>query len=391
MSNIEDENCCVICKGTFSENEKSVTVSKKGLLTLISYSEKRELLDLTEYLNERNSTSPIGKVLVHAKCRRDFTDKKRLFSSSSSSTEEPAAKKLRSSLSPFNWNDDCMFCGKHAQVDPRHPDRAQVYQVTTLHFRDKVLEWCDTRGDTWAAEVQNRLHGCIDLVAAEAIYHSNCYTMFMLNKKATPETTVKGRPEDQDMRQWFDALCNWLESEGDADLYTLSELQAKMVEFSGGADVYSIKRLKQKLEDRYKEFIFFAEIEGRSNVVCFRNMASYIINEKWYSEKKDDIQDEANRIVTAAAKIIKSAIRESKYDPKKYPTNDDIANAEQSKSWIPQHLQTLLMHIVPSKLKQSSIGHCIIQAARPRSDITPTLFGLGVEVDHVFGSKWLNN
>lgn len=135
----------------------------------------------------------------------------------------------------------------------------------------------------------------------------------------------------------------------------------------------------------------FAEIEGRSNVVCFRNMASYIINEKWYSEKKDDIQDEANRIVTAAAKIINSAIRESKYDPKKYPTNDDIANAEQSKSWIPQHLQTLLMHIVPSKLKQSSIGHCILQAARPRSVITPTLFGLGVEVDHVFGSKWLNN
>ena len=49
------------------------------------------------------------------------------------------------------------------------------------------------------------------------------------------------------------------------------------------------------------------------------------------------------------------------------------------------------MHIVPSKLKQSSIGHCILQAARPRSVITPTLFGLGVEVDHVFGSKWLNN
>ena len=48
--------------------------------------------------------------------------------------------------------------------------------------------------------------------------------------------------------------------------------------------------------------------------------------------------------------------------------------------------------ILPSlQLKQTSIGHAIIQAARPRSVITPTLFGLGVELDHVFGSKWLIN
>lgn len=50
-------------------------------------------------------------------------------------------------------------------------------------------------------------------------------------------------------------------------------------------------------------------------------------------------------------------------------------------------------HIVSSELKKNSIGHCILQAARPRSVIAPILFGLGVEVkvDHVFGSKWLNN
>ena len=62
-----------------------------------------------------------------------------------------------------------------------------------------------------------------------------------------------------------------------------------------------------------------------------------------------------------------------------------------SKAWIPHHLQTLLMYIVSSERKQNSIGHCIVQAARPRSVIKPTLFGLGVEVDHVFGSKWLTN
>ena len=41
------------------------------------------------------------------------------------------------------------------------------------------------------------------------------------------------------------------------------------------------------------------------------------------------------------------------------------------------------------ELKQSSISQCILKAVKPRSIIPPTLFGLGVELDHVFGSRWL--
>ena len=33
-----------------------------------------------------------------------------------------------------------------------------------------------------ASEVQKRLCGCLDLVAADAIYHTNCYWWFLLNK-----------------------------------------------------------------------------------------------------------------------------------------------------------------------------------------------------------------
>ncbi len=114
-------------------------------------------------------------------------------------------------------------------------------------------------------------------------------------------------------------------------------------------------------------------------------MAMYIVNEKWHSERKEDLADEAERIVIAAAKIVRAEIREKTYDSKSYPTNEDIGNADQGK-WIPHHLQTFLKFIVKS---ENSIGHSIIQSARPRSVITPTLFGLGVEMDHVFGSKWL--
>ena len=51
----------------------------------------------------------------------------------------------------------------------------------------------------------------------------------------------------------------------------------------------------------------------------------------------------------------------------------------------------LLQVLVPSVTKQVSIGQRLLKAARPRSVIPPLLFGLGVEMDHVFGSKWLIN
>jgi hypothetical protein len=47
--------------------------------------------------------------------------------------------------------------------------------------------------------------------------------------------------------------------------------------------------------------------------------------------------------------------------------------------------------MIPSELKQASIGQSIIHAARPRSSLPPILFSLGVGLDHAYGSKWLIN
>ena len=284
-----------------------------------------------------------------------------------------------------------MLCSEKAEIDYRHPERNKIHYVTTLPMRDRLLECCEKRGDAWASEVQNCLCGCIDLVAAEAIYHANCYSRFLLNKGNSLSIECVGRPEDKEMLYWFHMLCQWLESEADAELYTLAELHAKMEEFSSGSNVYTIKRLKQKLHEHYEDFVFFAEVEGRGTVLCFKNMASYIINDKWYSEKKENIEEDAERIVIAAAKIVRAEIRERNYDSLLYPTNEDVADVNRGMEWIPHHLQTFLKIIVQSKLKQNSIGHSIIQSAKPRSAITPTLFGIGVEMDHVFGLRWLVN
>ena len=91
-----------------------------------------------------------------------------------------------------------------------------------------------------------------------------------------------------------------------------------------------------------------------------------------------------------AANIIKAELREKYYRFDVYPSNEDISSISKGKEWLPQSLEQLLKLLIPSyEIKQVSIGHCILQAVRPRSVIPPVPFGLGVDADHAFGSKWL--
>ena len=120
-------------------------------------------------------------------------------------------------------------------------------------------------------------------------------------------------------------------------------------------------------------------------------MADFLINETWDAQRKESIAEESPRILTTAAKIIQDEIRDSKYNMEYYPADEDIKNVEREKEWLPESLTAFLQVLVPSVIKQVSTGQCLLKAARPRSVIPPLLFGLGVEMDHVFGSKWLIN
>ena len=74
-----------------------------------------------------------------------------------------------------------------------------------------------------------------------------------------------------------------------------------------------------------------------------------------------------------------------------YPSNDDICDVDAACQWLPLMLQMFLQPIVKVTVKRAAIGQCLVRAARPWSVIPPLLFGLGAELDHIFGSKWLIN
>ena len=100
------------------------------------------------------------------------------------------------------------------------------------------------------------------------------------------ENRERGRPADEGMLHWFEMLCIWLDIDSDTEPYTLKELHSKMSELAGDDSVYCLKRLKQKLQERYGNNLYFAEIEGKSNVVCFQNMIDYYLNDLWKKKTK---------------------------------------------------------------------------------------------------------
>lgn len=53
------------------------------------------------------------------------------------------------------------------------------------------------------------------------------------------------------------------------ETFTLTELQKNM------------KNFQMKLKWLNETNLYFSENNGRKNVLCFKNMVNYIINEKW--------------------------------------------------------------------------------------------------------------
>ena len=301
-------------------------------------------------------------------------------------------KLLRSSVNTFNWKQHCFLCGKIVFGESRKHLKEESSFVMTLKFRETIIETCHKRNDAWSVEVLGRLNSCNDLPAEEARYHRVCLSVFLKCRSShvgdnTAGRNHPGRHPDNNMLITFEKLCDWLEEE-DQGIYTIAELQIKMQELSEDGEVYSLKHIKRKLEERYAEHIFFAEVCGRKNVICFRNMASHIITNQWYDEKKSSIEDESERIIVAAAKLIRAQIREMSSN-ETYPGTDDFSNIENAKRWIPSLLKILIENIVCNEIKQVSICHSIVQGARQRSLISPILFGVGVSLDHAFGSRWL--
>ena len=384
------QSSCVICHCEVCTPDDMLSISTdKGTSSLLQYSIARGDRQLTEYLG----TNP-AVVKYHRKCRNDYAHVDRYLhqmkrKASTNDTLESKSKTLRSSTISFEWRSNCFFCGLPVVLSPF--DKGHVREVLTMDIDVTINEKCAERGpeDPWAVEVKGRLALVSDLRAADAKYHVNCHTCFYnFRSKPTLESKRRGRPTNGYILEIFNDACQWMETH--CELITVLELRDEMRRMADDPDsVWSVPYLKMQLQERYGDDIWFASVTGHKDVVCFRRVAARIVNKKWYDERDSDPDKESDRIVIAAAQLIKASIRDTTYDTEQYPLNSAIKDRKCAKQWVPRLLQMFLSVLITDEVKQIALGHSIVQATRPRSVISPVLFGVGVSLDHVLASEWL--
>ncbi|VDI26391.1 Hypothetical predicted protein [Mytilus galloprovincialis] len=204
---------------------------------------------------------------------------------------------------------------------------------------------------------------------------------------ATPPTL---RSEKQFSFQEDCLFCvlEFLEDNDDEQL-TVKDLVDRMKALCGD-EAYSQPYMKQKVQEHYRTSILITELNGKENVVTFRQTASTIIH-NFYKESQLKKSDEDSKLclLKTAAALIKSEIRSMPVDKNYYPSNNDILSHEKH---IPESLALFLTVLFSEKdasLTISSIGQAIMQATRPRLVIEPLQLGLAIQMHHMFGSRFL--
>ncbi|KAK7090326.1 hypothetical protein V1264_010141 [Littorina saxatilis] len=164
-----------------------------------------------------------------------------------------------------------------------------------------------------------------------------------------------------------------------------------MNEFSEGK-TYTHQHMKDKLLETFADRIIVTEVNGEANVVTFRTTARTLLHDFFSAPKATNDEEEKLRVVKAAAEMIRNDVKAAATASSHYPTSDDIASVTKNVDFVPQSLQVLLRTIFSEKdadVKIASIGQAIVQAARPRVVIAPLQVGLGIQMHHHFGSRFL--
>lgn len=183
---------------------------------------------------------------------------------------------------------------------------------------------------------------------------------------------------------------------GEHGVTTLAEIHMKMVELDPTEDkslAYGQRYLKIKLHEEYKESLHFISEERRADIVCLEDTTNAILRD--FREQVitslhtlDDAKLKEHTILTAIT-IICGNLARVPLDHKQYPSVDSMTNTEIQLTLIPDSLQQLLKPIMKTNEKVAVWAQNLLKAYRPRLGVLLFHLGLTIQLNHIFGSKWL--
>ena len=142
------------------------------------------------------------------------------------------------------------------------------------------------------------------------------------------------------------------------------------------------------LKDRYgKERVLFTSLEGRSNLIIFKQTAHKILQDFHDAREKSPDEEELH-IIRSAAKLIKDEILSFHDSKDMYGSPEEIANSAKQLAYLTNGLRNFLSILLGDKyIVTAAVGQAIMQNMRPRAVLAPLQVALGVQVHHVTGSK----
>lgn len=389
-----NNNVCVFCESNVDVNSPdTVSLREKGAKSVNEVSKSRNC-PIEVSVGQR----------VHVLCRKQFVNwktsaSKRFKAESDSEKNTPV---LRSKSLTFNFQENCFLCGKSKEIKcVANNTTIDVFQVRCDSINDSLKKICETRGDDWSQQVLGRINYINDLHAADAFYHQICSVNFRTGKnmpslvvKPTVENAsrgfCKGRKTDVERHEAFIKAMACL-YENQEDQITIQDLILKMKELLPDENAYCFTFMKQKILEHFGTEVIIAEIDGKPNIVTVVNNASVILDKFYSSARNEDCEVEKFRIIKAAAELISSDVKliESKSHSDYVPS--DMESLEKQLDFLPTSLQRFLSGITAGKsydIKAASVGQAIMKLIRPRLQ-APLQVGLGVQMHHLFGSRFL--
>lgn len=343
---------------------------------------------------------------VHTSCRRDYSRDGRRRKRPST---EDRRQSLRSSEPTFCFKEHCLFCGCGDKYVGKQKDHLLI-PVRTIVFRETVKKICDDRGDTWAETVLMRINIAHDLPAADAVYHQLCNVNFRTlrqtpvcfqsdsNSGSSVKKRKTGRPVVTDRMDTFLKVVEDLEA-NDEEITTVQDLILQMADrlkqSQSESEAYGVTHMQEKLRQHFGDKIVIAEVNGKKNIVTFRQTASSIIEDFYSKPRVTDPEAEKLRLIEATVNLIKSDIKSAVQSKDIYPTTLEMNSLQETSAFLPKILRHFLDCLLVGKnkdvkaLKVSSIGQALMQATRPKVLLAPLQLGLGVQMHSHFASRFL--
>lgn len=180
-----------------------------------------------------------------------------------------------------------------------------------------------------------------DLVAAEAIYHHDCYVSFFLITATSGQK--RGRPKQENISEAMDTIFDLIKNSEECQ-FSISDLIDQLNGYKP-----DVRIVKSRLIEKYGNNVIISENSNNQPILCLRSFGDKLLNENWYINRNTDAQEERYRIISAAAEIIREYLWSQVHECSYYESPIDLL--KNVDNVVPESLRIFLESIILKKKK----------------------------------------